>query len=355
MQRFYPLLAGVALITGALTLASIVSKGLWSHRIASTLLLVGAVWNISETLSLQKRAHRDNAGPALTAQKLRPENVELTRASYALFGFYPPYFSHGRMDPAFELRLLDQKQTVILDNALAITRSASLRQPALPSIALNKESGFQTDGIHDYLLDFDLPTGTKGAIIVRGKTRSFAYVLPEFGYPQAFGAEATSRRSFAVRTGGIPAERLSVQAHEAEFSMRAIPYLQTELPLRLESLVPFKVHVEAPAPSLLETPRVFISGYRATLNGRVVPVTRSAAGLVALPVPAGPSDVVIDYPGPTSLRICYYTSLVCLLSAWFWVLRLWWQQLKHPTEDAPLDLFQIRRWHLLRMKSRALT
>jgi hypothetical protein len=64
---------------------------------------------------------------------------------------------------------------------------------------------------------------------------------------------------------------------------------------------------------LLETPRVFIAGYKAEVGGKAVEASRSADGLVAIPVPAGPSEVTLSYPGRPLLQFAYWLSL----ATWF--------------------------------------
>ncbi len=76
-------------------------------------------------------------------------------------------------------------------------------------------------------------------------------------------------------------------------------------------------------PGFLETPRVFVPGYAATVNGARGRIVRTPEGLVAVQVATGPQTVVLTYPGPTSLRIAFWFSvlgviLISLLSAWAW-------------------------------------
>ncbi|MDD2762727.1 MAG: hypothetical protein PHE83_02000 [Opitutaceae bacterium] len=346
MQRFYPILAALALVAGALDLGGLGPGQRRLYGLGCILLGIGAAWSVSEAWALQSRARLVNAGPLMTAQMLRPENVELTRASYALFGAFPPYFSHGRMDPAFELRLLDENQQVVLDNTSAVLGQVARLPAPPPKLTIHPEIWFQTDGVHDYLLNFDLPADAKGPIIVHGHTRHFAYILPEFGGPMAFGARPTSAHAFPVRTGGLPAEKLSVQSPGVAVVMQAIPFSPADLLLQLESLVPLKVAADTPHAGLLETPRVFIPGYRATVNGRVVPVQCTAAGLVAVSMPAGRSQVVLDYPGPPGLVAVYYLSLVSLLFVWVWLGWRLWRNHPGAAGEAALDGAAIRRYHL---------
>jgi hypothetical protein len=78
--------------------------------------------------------------------------------------------------------------------------------------------------------------------------------------------------------------------------------------VELLSLLPFHAAVQTDRPALLETPKVFIPGYRAYVNGKDIPVLKSGEGLVGVPLDIGRSDVVVDYPGSPMLRLAYFVS-----------------------------------------------
>ena len=93
--------------------------------------------------------------------------------------------------------------------------------------------------------------------------------------------------------------------------MRIWPFAgERDLPLRLASLMPLKVNLQDPSPAgVLETPRMFIPGYTARVDGRATAVQRLPDGLVGVPLPAGAREVVVEYPGPFGLRGLYYAAL----------------------------------------------
>ena len=71
--------------------------------------------------------------------------------------------------------------------------------------------------------------------------------------------------------------------------------------MRVTSLIPYRATVRSPEAALLETPRMFVPGYAATVNGAPVAVRKSAEGLVAFPVPQGESRVELRFAGPLAL------------------------------------------------------
>jgi uncharacterized membrane protein YfhO len=76
--------------------------------------------------------------------------------------------------------------------------------------------------------------------------------------------------------------------------------------------------VRSPEAALLESPRMFVPGYAATVNGAAVAVRKSPEGLVAFPVPAGESGVELRFAGPPLLHLAFW------LSAAGWVLATLW-------------------------------
>jgi hypothetical protein len=95
------------------------------------------------------------------------------------------------------------------------------------------------------------------------------------------------------------------------------------LPVQVESWAPFRARVKSKGDTWLETPRLFLPGYRATVNGRPVKASSSHEGLVKLPVPAGESLVELNYAGPLPLRLAYYTSLVAWFALFWLAVRVW--------------------------------
>ncbi len=77
----------------------------------------------------------------------------------------------------------------------------------------------------------------------------------------------------------------------------------------MEQWAPYRARFKASTPAYLETPRIFLDGYRALVNGQEVPVTRSPGAQVMIPVPAGDNTVELSYQGTTALRFAYFLSL----------------------------------------------
>jgi hypothetical protein len=346
MQRFYPILEAVATISGALAIGRLALKRAGSYGIVCGFLGTAFLWNLGETWALQRRALEQTFDEATSEKMLDPRNVTLTRSSYLLFGNFPPYFSHGHTDPAFELRILDSSQAIVADNTAAILRSYSSPAASEIRIRASPYGEMTTDGIHDYLLDFQLPAGVAGSVVVRSNSVDLSYFLPESGGPLAFGSGPRSSRTLPIRTAGRPIESVEVGASPPNVSVVAIPFLSDSLPLKLESMIPLVATIDAPGPGYLETPRVFIPGYRATVNDSPARIVRSAAGLVAVPIAAGHQRVVIDYPGGMKLRGFYFISLASLIAALVGVAWLIVRSLDEGGSAEPINSIAIARYRL---------
>jgi hypothetical protein len=271
-------------------------------------------------------------------------NFTLTRSSYLMFGSTPPYFSDGHADPEFELRLLDKRQAVIEDNASAVV-NAALARPQ-PSFQVHPPGEMTTDGTHDYLLKFNIPAKAPGSIVVRSNTLDQAYFLPDSGSSRAFGSDSQSSRTLAIRVAGKPIESVSIAASPDRVSVQAIPFNEAMLPIKLKNLIPLVADIDSPVAGFLETPRVFIPGYRGTVNGVLTSLVCSAAGLVAVPISAGHQHVVVDYPGSMILKLLYFTSMASFAVALAGVAWIVLRGLGPIGAPAPLDSKAVERYRL---------
>lgn len=315
-QRLCPLLASGIVIVAALALRLIADGPGRAYRVVCVLLAVGAVWSAAEVAAIHRRPGVAKLPPAIHDLLYSPQNLRLTRYSYALFAQPPSYFTHGWTDPEFESRLLDKGLDPAGDNTSAVLRTAGPGE----SRAINGTLTVDLAGSGGYLLTFDFahPAQT-GEITIRGTGLERAYALPRSGEMRGFGSEPGGARSIPLRLDGTETKSVTIGANVAGVSVRIDPIPQDVLPVRVHGQIPYRAIVRTVAPAWLETPRVHLEGYVANVNGRGEIVRRSPDGLVMVPVPAGESEVVVTYPGPFRLRAAWFLSLGCL-AAWPWLL-----------------------------------
>jgi hypothetical protein len=116
--------------------------------------------------------------------------------------------------------------------------------------------------------------------------------------------------------------------------LNAVSYDPERLPLHIVEHIPLRIRKRGAEEGWLETPRIFIGGYRAQVDGKPAGVGRSPDGLVIVRVPAGGSMVELDYPGDWLLRASFWTSFAgwLLLPAAFLI---WHCSRKAKEVDAP--------------------
>jgi hypothetical protein len=324
MQRLYPLLAALAAFAG-LSAAELVAPVGERRAAVAALVVAGALcWSLSEASVLIDRnsdAPPDDEG---SARLFWPENVRLTQDSYTFFGFYPSYFSNSPMDPVLETRLIDVKTMEVLADGSTM---ASGKPPGAFDVVLRENAN------HDIVPEIPIGPSTAsvlrfdfggsevdGILQIRGRTLLREYRLPQSGAEKSFGSGAENSRVIAIPNTGTAADSIRMNFlpdsidNASRVSSRPFAHVSVE-PLsagghviEVRSLLPFRAVVQTNRPAVLETPKVYVPGYRARADGRDVEIIRTGAGLVGVPLGAGRSDVTVDYPGSPLLRWSYGIS-----------------------------------------------
>jgi uncharacterized membrane protein YfhO len=86
-------------------------------------------------------------------------------------------------------------------------------------------------------------------------------------------------------------------------------YDPKKLPISVNSLAPYRAQVVSPKATYLETPRMWLSGYRALVNGQRLSVLRSPSNLCMIPLEAGESSVELNYNPPFYVRATYWVTI----------------------------------------------
>jgi hypothetical protein len=342
MQRFFPILS--ALIP-FLALFAWPQAGRGDLRRAPQWLACGlaaaVIYSAFEARKLIARGYAVTSSEMMTDLRLRPENALMSRYSYEYFGQLPSGFSHGTMTPIMQNRLLARESLEPIDlNRLALNRPISDREAR----ARTRHNFIQTDygGIFDPPLrlaakevyfarfHFDDPK-LQGTLQLLGKFIYREYILPLSGEPLAFGSGPKNRDGFTLWTTGPDTDTVDVRFYAQpgqpgtnKFgTLELLSLNPNRLPLQTLSLNPFKISVRSESEAWLETPKLFIEGYRAKVDGRSVSVMRSPDGLAMIPISPGASRIGLDYEGPPSLRFAFWGTLLSWagmlgLFAWSW-------------------------------------
>jgi hypothetical protein len=328
-QRLYPILAALAIFAAMAGATRLAFRNERRAALGTIIVAAGILWSGIEAHLFFAGREQSTASSSASARMFRPENVSLTRVSYLFFGRYPGYFSNSPMEPFLETRLLDATTlAVFADGSTVIAGKA-------PKGAYTTEFRLLPDGdiepkipvnpSETDVLRFDFGgEHPAGALEISGTNLSREYLLPSSGEDRAFGSGIKSGNVIAVRnTSGtqdwlgmnfLPAKASDypkgVSRRFARISVE--PYSPDDRVIALLSLIPFHALVRSDRESVLETPRIQVPGYRARVNGQATETLRTVDGFLGVPLPAGTSDVVVDYPGGRVLRWSYASCL----SAW---------------------------------------
>ncbi|HVW21317.1 MAG TPA: hypothetical protein VHC86_08885 [Opitutaceae bacterium] len=304
-------------------------------------LAVAAGWSLWEAEQLRYVLRSSMADAGSAEVMLRPENLILTRYPYAAFANPPGYASHGYMDPLLENRLLDPRTgEIVAANADAAAPPAGAAGRLVQSgtwtavsTVHNRiytlEPGIRLEPARRYALRIEgIPADRSGVLQILHDGLFREYLLPDSGvaihnntsYPRAFGSFPTSEKVVPLLFHGPAPIEPVLQFVQPKYDsdryvfarFRLYTYGMNDLPVRVTSWIPYKAEVYAPHPALLETPRVWQRGWHAQVDGREAPAAASPEHLVAVPVPAGHSHVVLVF------RPSWW------LEGWYWLALLGW-------------------------------
>lgn len=327
MQRFYLILA--ALLAPAGQIAWDTAR-LERHRsVAAVLLAACCLWSLQQANAFMGLARAGTVDSAASARSLRPENTFLMNHAYGMFDGLPPHFSNGVVDPRSEARLIPAGPAQNGERwaASGLLTGTVDDNPGILDLA----PPMHLDPGHRYRLGLVFAHAeVPGILQCVGRSMFREYRLPSSGERLSFGSAPPNTPDMDLWTTDSAGDDVSLRFipdqpgpdPEAltEFgSFQLSELLPAQQGVEVESLMPFRARTRAGSPAVLETPRVFIPGYDAWVDGQQVGVIRSPDFLVGVPVPSGEHTVAVAYSGPPRLRISYWAALLAW-AATLWVL-----------------------------------
>jgi hypothetical protein len=355
MQRLFGLWSLLMFFMLAIVLGDErLSRRTWLTSTCLVMLLGAGAWSWHEAQKLRAHVVATTASRATTEMAMAPQNVVLTRYAYTSFSAAPAYFTHGYTDPVLENRLLDR---------LTLTEFVSNTEHAAPAVRLPVaadavprlvQSGVFT-AVNQYrdvfilepslrlvpnvrhALRFEFLRLGQGSmlpgllqVIDRGMFRQ--YGLPDsgsgvalMGPPRGFGLLPTSGRIISLQTSGSqPADVALTFVGSGSIDSNTPPserfafarywlytYTPDDLPIVVESWLPYRARLEAARPAWLETPRMWLRDYRATVNDQPAEIRRSPQNLVMVAVETGRNEVGLKYVAPWWLATMFW---ICIAS-----------------------------------------
>ena len=369
MQRLFLILSCLIVFAGAMVLGSSrVSGRALARAVLVAVLACSGVWSGLEANKLLTKLLRTRSSPAQTRIMEGPDNILLTRYAYSSFASAPGYASHAYMEPWFENRLLDrQTHEAFLANADAAApgdmpgpgaagHSDLVQKGTLTAENITQSSSYflrpalalDPGKYYALRLEFTEPIAS-GVLQLMHESMFREYLLPDSGVglerrgpPRAFGTAPTSSRVIPLKVAGTgpinpTAILITDRPTHADFAAARFwlyAYDRARLPIRVTSWIPYRAELDSPREAFLETPRVWLKGWRARVNGAPVRTERSPDNLVMIPVPSGPSRVTLLYQPPWVLSVSFWVGLV----GWFGIAAtgLYWLFRDPPLPPAPV-------------------
>jgi hypothetical protein len=341
MQRLFLVWSALIVFTAAIVIGSPrICARTWPRAALTAGLLCGVAWSAREASKLEKGVFSTRATAEQTRVFDGPDNLLLTRYAYASFAYVPRYFSHAYMEPWFENRLLDPGTLEpFLSNADAaapgggepgapdagrrlvqsgtwighsITQSAYYRLEPLLTLEPGKRYALRVEF---------LQPGIEGILQVYSNMLFREYTLPDSGFGMggrgpslAFGSGPEAGHVLSLIANGsgpvsptalfIAPRRTTEILPLARFWLYT--YKRNELPINVESWVPYQARVVSPRAAYLETPRMWLKGWTARVNGRLTATARSPGNLVMIPIGSGVSHVTLQYAAPLALALSFW-------------------------------------------------
>jgi hypothetical protein len=328
MQRFYLIVAALLAAAGQIALTTPTPRRARAQVVFAVALFLCCSWSLWESRQFIRAASERTASEARTAMLQRPENILLMDHAYGLFAKVPAYFTNGVVDPRSQVRLFAKDSGKLIPQSPGqIIQSGALigTVDANPGILDLSPILHISPGLR-YELQFDFPKeDIRGILQLVGHSLFREYSLPSSGEAQAFGSGPGNSRSVDLWTSDPSGDDVQIRfiptlvgakpSDFASFGLFALFELgSSPEPVSVQSLVPFTADVRIETDTLVETPRVFMVGYRAAVDGHSAPVAESVQGLATISVLPGDHTVSLWFVGPALLRLSYW-SAVCAWAA----------------------------------------
>ena len=325
MQRMYLLLAAAVVFLGAVVQPGFYPRSRRRQWITGVIVFAALAWSGCQAWPFLRHNRALQYSAERTAATHRLENVDVGISSYAFLGF-PSWFSNGPMDPEYGLRLLNRADLSVLVS----NDPAGRKQPAAATGRLrivrteanlsSLEPQLTIEPGRRYRLRFHFLTPAIHALLyLRGPTTWREQTLPSYVGPKGFGMEQGNSPEIGLHTSSTRPEQVTLTLNNldnahwdwsdfADFTLEEVD--RGALPLQLIRLVPeLECRFDAPQDCWLETPRMYLKGYAAWVDGHPAQVERSQESEIMVAVPAGKHTLELKYIPPPLLRDSFWAAV----------------------------------------------
>lgn len=319
LYRLVPVMVCLGLFGGFVVLLE--SGARWRAGFA-WMLAAGLVWSVAQAGPVVRTGFSRVLARGVTERLFHPDSYALGRYPYNLL-FTPLHYMDGRRPPWMECRLLTPHYDM-LAGPEEVARDAEARHVQTHPLTSRVDDTYpqwlqfspewEVQPGETLLLrfEFDAAFNPHGWLIMSSQNGYQEHLLdPDFG-GAGFGAGPIASRVLAVTNTGPLTEHYTMSMKmEAGNTLprdggvwgrlHISRYDPDKAPVKLESLVPFQARVTISEDGFLETPRQWIAGYRAWVDGKRVETEPMKSGMLGLRLKAGTHRVVIEFAGSRRL------------------------------------------------------
>lgn len=330
MQRSYLVLAGLLALLLPLIWSRITLRGGTPRRWTMVALGLGLAWSTWQAAPFVERGWYTRSLAADATRQHASSNVDITGIAYAFFGL-PSTFHQGVRDPEQELRLLSADLSrVVVENRVSAENPEGVREGVLSfyedgSLNRRVQQILRLEPGVRYRLTLDFATPAfEGTLLFQGHAGlKREYRLPDSGTSAGFGMGEGRPSTLVLWTDSSWPEDVTIDVIPSDparilpnvFARYRLATIDRErLPMRLLRLSPsLQLEADLPEAGWIETPRMYVPGYVANVDGRLVMPRRSPERLTLVPVPAGRHRVELSYEPPKVL------ARAAGLTIWTWL------------------------------------
>jgi hypothetical protein len=339
--RYIPLLAAVAVFLGIMGGPPWAGQSRQRTVGLAVLTCLALGWTLRESEKFVRHGYRVINSPEEVRAFYRPENVRLY--SFILRNLpTSPYMTNGVVDYLLESRLLraddpkvEARPAVDWTNAREVTLTTKVDERTPGRLSLEPKLTLAPG--ERLLLRFEFFNKPyTGRLVCEGPNGFYReYFLPSAGFfaksfwvaperPKTIALWNTSEQPQPVELIFLCDEMPADGSPFGDFARVAMQsYTAERLAVNTLGLIPYRARVRVEEPVYLETPRAFIPGYGATVNGRSTPVVSSPNNRVMVKLSPGDDRVEVQYTGTRLLRLAFLASAVCWFGLLAALIRRW--------------------------------
>ena len=171
----------------------------------------------------------------------------------------------------------------------------------------------------------------EGVLAFRGSRAYYKdYFMPDAGpFEKSFGVDPLKPKTLTLWNAEAWAQDVRIcflpnvsVASFGDFARVAVlRYRPSDLRIQTLGLMPYRARVTAPEAVYLETPRLFIPGYRAQVDGKSAPVEASPDHLAMVELAPGTHEVEVAYHPTLKLGVCFWLSAAGWAAVLAWLAR----------------------------------